>query len=648
MSGALHALARAAGIQTHWRDVGGVMQSVSDASITAVLSAIGYPAANSRQISESHELLEEESRHRARPLITAEVNRPIPMPGSPAAFQIRLESGGVIEGRARVLLPGIAEPGYHRLDSGDRQTIIAVAPPHAYTLADAGQGAKLWGLAVQIYALRRAGDGGIGDFGALAEFCGAAAARGADAVAISPVHAQFSAEVTNFSPYAPSDRTVLNALLIAEPEGEDVAGDLIDWPVAGAGKLARLRKAFAEAPESEAFGAFRAQAGQGVERHAIFEALHEHFAPALPDWRKWPPAYRNPESDTVKQFAREHRTKIDFHAWLQYRADADLGRAQRAARDAGMKIGLITDLAVGTDHAGSASWCRPDEVLRGLELGAPPDAINREGQSWGITAFSPRGLRNSGFSGFIAMLRAALRHAGGVRIDHIMGLARLWVIPEGRQSAEGAYLTMPVEDLLRLLVLESHRHQAVILGEDLGTLPDGFQSRLDQAGIAGLRVMWFERQGQKFAPPASWTKTAVGMTSTHDLPTVAGWWEGTDIAWRDRLGMAGDSAADRAADRFALWSAFQASGAASPPQPGPRDGAAAADAACTHLGGAACQLALLPLEDALAAVEQPNLPGTVDEHPNWRRRYPGPAAEILGRPDVVARLTALDKSRSGH
>jgi 4-alpha-glucanotransferase len=648
MSAALHALARAAGIQTQWRDVAGVTQSVSDDSLTAVLAAIGYPAATSRQISESHEVLEEESGHRALPLITAEVNRPFPMPGSPAPFQITLESGGIIEGRARVLLPAIAEPGYHRLDAGDRQITIAVAPSHAYTLADAGRGAKLWGLAAQIYALRRPGDGGIGDFGALAEFCRAAAARGADAVAISPAHAQFSADVTNFSPYAPSDRTVLNALLIAEPEGEDVPGDLIDWPVVSAAKLVRLRRAFQAAPESDAFTAFRAEAGRAVERHAIFEALHEYFAPALPDWRKWPPAFRNPASETVHKFAREHQESVAFHAWLQFRADADLGRAQRAARDAGMKIGLIADLAVGTDHAGSASWSRQDEVLRGLELGAPPDAINREGQSWGITAFSPRGLRNSGFAGFIEMLRAALRHAGGVRIDHIMGLARLWVIPQGRRSSEGAYLALPVEDLLRLVVLESHRHQAVILGEDLGTLPDGFQSRLDHAGIAGLRVMWFERQGQKFTAPGSWTKTAVAMTSTHDLPTIAGWWQGTDIDWRDRLGMAGDSEAERAADRAALWSAFQASGATKRPQPDQQDGAAAADAACAHLGGAACQLALLPIEDALAATEQPNLPGTVDQHPNWRRRFAAPAAEMFDPPDVAARLAALDKARGGH
>jgi 4-alpha-glucanotransferase len=281
-----------------------------------------------------------------------------------------------------------------------------------------------------------------------------------------------------------------------------------------------------------------------------------------------------------------------------------------------------------------------------LEIGAPPDAINREGQSWGITAFSPRGLVASGYSAFMEMLRHALRHAGGVRIDHVMGLARLWLIPQGRKSSEGAYLKLPSNDLIRLVTLESYRHRAVILGEDLGTLPDGFQHRLDDAGIAGLRVMWFERFGTHFKPPSQWTKTAVAMTSTHDLPTVAGWWQGRDIAWREKLHMSGDSNETRAADRAELWAAFLRSGATASSIPDDNDGAAAADAACAHLGLAASTLSLLPIEDALAIPDQPNLPGTVDEHPNWRRRLPFSAQDILDQPDVAARLSALNRARS--
>jgi len=232
-----------------------------------------------------------------------------------------------------------------------------------------------------------------------------------------------------------------------------------------------------------------------------------------------------------------------------------------------------------------------------------------------------------------------------VRIDHVMGLARLWVIPAGFGSADGAYLAMPVEDLLRLVTLESHRHQAVILGEDLGTLPHGFGARLDAAGIAGLRVMWFERDGAVFKSPASWTPSAVAMTTTHDLPTTAGWWQGRDIHWREQLGAKGDGEPERAADRAALWAAFKDSGATTATQPSEDDGAAVTYPAAAHLGRAACALALLPVEDALSLPEQPNLPGTLDEHPNWRRRLPGDSDALFAREDFAARLAVLSKSR---
>ncbi len=228
-----------------------------------------------------------------------------------------------------------------------------------------------------------------------------------------------------------------------------------------------------------------------------------------------------------------------------------------------------------------------------------------------------------------------------------MGLSRLWLIPSGQPSHAGAYLTMPEEDLIRLVTLESYRHRAIILGEDLGTLPEGFGPRLVEAGIAGLRVMWFERDGAAFTPPSSWTRTAVAMTTTHDLPTVTGWWQGQDIAWRERLGQAGDGVETRAADRAALWTAFTASHATAAPQPSDKDGAAASYAATAHLGTAACTLALLPIEDAISAPEQPNLPGTIDEHPNWCRRLPADAAALLGREDVAARLAILAKMRRG-
>ncbi len=457
----LHALAAAAGIEIGWRDVNGVEHKSSDDSLRAVLAALGIPAGSDSAIRASGETLRRETGATMPPLVTADLGRQIPLPGVPGPYRLVLETGEIIDGMAihdeprGVLLPAVHVPGYHRLEFGDAASTIAVAPPRAYTLADAGQGRKLWGLAVQLYALRRAGDGGIGDFAALADFVTRAAGRGADAVAISPVHAQFSSDVTRFGPYAPSNRAALNVLHVAEDTAvRDVGSSWIDWPGAAAAKLQNLRRAFEDFHDHEALQAFRRQAGLGLERHAIFEALTaslaEHNAQAL-DWRQWPAAYQDPDNAAVARFVQDNGREVSFHAYLQYRADQGLVAAQAAAKAAGMKIGLIADLAVGTDHAGSHSWSRQQEVLRGLELGAPPDLINREGQSWGITAFSPRGLRNSGFSAFIDMLRHALRHAGGVRIDHIMGLARLWVIPHGFGAQQGAYLRLPVDDLMRLV-----------------------------------------------------------------------------------------------------------------------------------------------------------------------------------------------------
>lgn len=653
MSGSLHRLAAAAGIETSWHDAAGKMQTVSDESLRAVLRALDLPAASDPQIRESHAALCMASVTTAPPLITATVNHPISLPGTAGPFRITLESGDIIEGTARrgkngIRLPAIEEPGYHRAEINGSITTIAVAPPRAYMLDDAGGGTKLWGLAVQLYALRRKNSSGIGDFAALAEFIRNAAPHGADAVAISPVHAQFSADVTRYGPYSASNRAALNVLFAPLDLPDTDNNDLIDWPEAATKRLQLLRANFENFRDHAALAEFRRQSGPAVERHAIFEALFAELSqnnPAARDFRNWPQAYQDPGSAAVSRFVNEHARNVAFHAWLQYLADRGLADAQNTARATGMKIGLITDLAVGTDPTGSHSWTRQNEMLHGLEIGAPPDLFNAEGQNWGITTFSPRGLRQNGFSAFIEMLRHALRHAGGMRIDHIMGLTRLWVIPTGQPCLQGAYLRMPVDDLIRLVILESHRHRAVIMGEDLGTLPPGFRKILGTAGIAGLRVMWFERRGCHFKPPQQWTATATAMSTTHDLPTAAGWWQGTDIVWREKLGMAGDSLKTRAADRAELWSAFRHSGAATTPAPGVQDGATAADAACAHLGRAACTLALLPIEDALALTEQPNLPGTIDEHPNWRRRLPADAQTIFTRPDVVSRLAALNAAR---
>ncbi len=658
----LHELADAAGLAARWKDVHGDWHDVGEDTLRAVLAALGLGADTPSAIADSLDTLR--SPGRLPPLVTGEAGGVLRLPVPPGAYEFELDGGGSLSGTVRdgggITLP--AEPGYHRLRIGDAETVVAVAPAQGWTVADAAPGQRPWGLAAQLYSLRRPGDGGLGDFGGLADLVGNAARHGAAAVAISPVHAQFSAAHGRSSPYSPSSRTLLNvvhsALDLSGAEAERLeALDLVDWAASSRLRLGRLDEMFAEAerggPLWDEFLRFRGSEGATLEGHARFEAIQAATLKADGPWlwRDWPGGLSDANSSAVAAFAAEHEREVFRHGFRQFIADRSLRAAQRAAKQAGMAIGLISDLAVGVDPGGSQCWARPDQTLLGLSVGAPPDLLNTSGQSWGLAAFSPRGLQLNGYGAYIDMLRAAMRHAGGVRIDHAMGLARLWVLPDGASPADGVYLHFPVDDMLRLIRLESHRHRAVVLGEDLGTLPEGFQERISSAGVLGMRVLWFERaDDQGFTSPSLWDRGAVSMTSTHDLATVAGWWSGRDTGWRQRLGQIdGDGAArehnERHRDRDMLWSAMRASGAAHGPPPPPDQPDAAVDAAVRHVGGAACALTLIPLEDVLALPEQPNFPGTLDEHPNWQRRMPAPAATLLDSPAVAARLQGLDAAR---
>jgi 4-alpha-glucanotransferase len=317
--------------------------------------------------------------------------------------------------------------------------------------------------------------------------------------------------------------------------------------------------------------------------------------------------------------------EVLFQLFLQWKAQQGITAAQARCRASGMSIGLVTDMAVGMDPAGSHAWSAPDEVLRGLTLGAPPDIYNAAGQGWGLTNFSPQGLLSTGYEGFIATLRAAMHNAGGIRLDHAMGLKRLWVIPDGAAPVDGIYLHYPFESLLGLLTLESRRNNALVIAEDLGTVPRGFRERISQAGLLGMHVLWFERDKKgAFLAPQHWDRHGAALSTTHDLPTLAGWWRGRDIAWNARLGADENSIVaqrkSRARDQLDLWKTLRSVGSAQgamPKQTAPRR---FVDAAVGALAHTPCPLAVLPVEDFIGEEEQPNIPGTTDQHPNWRRR----------------------------
>lgn len=597
--------ARAAGIAVDWIDASHRPQRVSTGSLQRILDAL-HPGPLPQ----------------IPPLLTAMVGEPIVIPGvdqeARGELQLEGESARPVTIYSSVL-PAIDRPGYHTLRFGSHEVTLAVAPPRCFTVGDIAPGERLWGLAVQIYSLRRPGDIGIGDTTAVAMLARSAAAYGADALALSPTHSLFPDDLTRFGPYSPSSRLFLNPLLIdAGVDGTESESPLIDWPSASAKKYALFRRRYEDFLKTPtlAFDAFVRERGKGLAAHTRFEG-------------------RNGDPR--------------FYAFLQWLADGAFAAAQKAAKDAGMRIGLITDLAIGLDRGGAQVGADPDAFLTDLSIGAPPDFFNPNGQDWGLTSFSPHGLIARGFAPFIETLRANMKHAGGVRIDHAMGLMRLWLVPRGGSPAEGAYLTYPIDDLMRLLALESQRHRAIVIGEDLGTVPAEFRARCRAMGMAGMDVLLFERDGMRFKSPDEWRDDAVAMTTTHDLPTVAGWWSGADLKLRRGLGTASDAEiAERPKERALLWQAFTEAGVVGgdAPQPGETD--PAVDAAIGFVARAPGPLAIVPLEDIVGTTEQPNLPGTTDQHPNWRRRFKLPVDRILKQPAAERRLRRLNGRRPGR
>ncbi|MDO3528400.1 4-alpha-glucanotransferase [Ralstonia pseudosolanacearum] len=751
---ALHRLALDAGLLVDWEDAAGRPMRVSDDVLRAVLRCLGLPADSAADEADSRgRLLVEAAEHAVPPLVTGVAGHAVLLETAPPwaatlggrPYRIGFEHGGGTEGtvhasighdRATLRLAPVPAPGYHRLriDTGSRtaiETTLAIAPARCYAVSDALQArgrppdARLWGGSAQLYGLRHDGEraalsAGLGDYTAAGLLARSLARHGADALALSPVHAMFSADTHRYAPYSPSSRLFLNAWMIdpaallgAEAARQAVsdagladdcarleANALIDWPASAAARLTVLRALHRRLRMQAAAGDSAARrrhedmlahcAGQGgsLLDHAHFEALDAHLRqahPPLHHWQHWPAPYRSPSYLAVRAFARDHPDAVDFHRFLQWAAARQLAAAQRAAEDAGMAIGLIADLAVGTDGAGSHAWSRQQDLLIGLTVGAPPDVFNAQGQSWGLTTFSPRAMRTQGFAAFLDMLRAVMAVPGGVRIDHVLGLMRLWVIPDGARALDGVYLRYPLRDLLRLIALESWRNRCIVIGEDLGTVPAGLREQLADAGLLGMRILWFERDYARpeapFRPPQAWSPASVAMTSTHDLPTVAGWWTGHDLHWQARLGLlpigmneteartrrmadrralvgafaqhhrttvptAGDDAAQRIA---ALQTALAQARTAPPAQVDTLLAATAGDfatAALAYAAAAPVPLAIAPMEDLLGLLEQPNLPSTIETHPNWRRRLSAPAAGLLAAPAIRARLAALARSRA--
>jgi 4-alpha-glucanotransferase len=646
----LHALAHACGVAREWTDVDGRQQIVADDALAAVLAALGHAAGSARQIARSLAAFEER-RAALPPMFVADCGASIPLPFTPARAEATGEDG-VTRPLALVgnRLTAPDRPGYYDLALDGRALKLAVAPAKCPLPNAAGR--RPWGVSLQIPALRGAQPSPFGTFGELAEAVRQFGAAGADALAINPVHALFPGHGVGYSPYSPSSRLFLNGAMgdpalaglpPLAPSAE--AGPLIDWAGALPRRLAELRKVFAALTPAQRAG-MTATDDAMLHRHALFDALDCHFraATGAHGWRDWPAAFHDPEGSAATRFAAEHPDEIAFHLFVQWLARHGLEAAQTAAKGAGMGVGLIADLAVGVDPSGSDAWSLRHAMLDGLTIGAPPDPLGPLGQNWSITGFSPEGLRASAYEPWIAMIRAGLSAGGGLRIDHAFGLARLWVIPEGGATRDGAYLSYPFDDLIRLATLEAHRANAFIIAEDLGTAPYGFTQAVTERQMLGMRVLWFERAADHgFIGAADYEPLSAAMSGTHDTVTVAGWWRGRDLDWAEQLGRLpeGTSRAEAEAirdwDRGLLWSTLDHTA----PRPAPDNPAPVVDAAIAHIARTPAAIALVSLEDLLGLEEQPNLPGTITEHPNWRRRLDAPTDDLIADAQVRQRCAIL-------
>ena len=519
-----------------------------------------------------------------------------------------------------------------------------------------------WGLTCQLYGLKSARNWGIGDFADLGRLAEIAGVAGADFLGVSPVHALFPQEPGRASPYSPSSRQFLNVLYIApdaEPEFQETDGTkgareklgqgiLVDYQAVAALKLPTLRRLFerfasqASANRREDFARFRAERGKPLADFALFEALSAHFEGA--PWHDWPKGFESPDTKAARRFTAENGAEIAFHAWLQWLADRQLARAQARARQSGMRIGLYLDLAVGVAGDGAAVWSRPDLMADGAHIGSPPDPFHTQGQDWGLVPPRPHVLLAEKMAPLKEDLAANMRHAGAVRLDHVMALERLFWVPEGHSAAEGGYVLYPFAEMAEAVAEQSRRFGVLVIGEALGTVPPGFRDRLAAREIQSYRILIFEkRRDGAFRRPAAWPRRALACVSTHDLPTLQGWWTGHDFAWRVAAGLMREeetTAARRARREEAgrLWEALAAECLVSEGTRRPnRLGQRRIEAVHRYLARSPAQLVAVQLEDALGEVEQANLPGDSKAHPNWRRKMPV-ALEALSREPLFRRL----------
>jgi 4-alpha-glucanotransferase len=584
------------GIQQEWVDADDRPQRVDDATVARLREVIGEPPAD----------LEERA-----PIVT----RPGRRLGL-GRVEVACEDGSTrtVEDR----LPDDFPLGYHRVRVGDVDRLLVVSPGRCRR-----PDRQTWGWTVQLYAVRSRAGWGIGDLGDLRVLREWTQRLGGGFLLVNPLHAAAPTLPQEPSPYLPVTRRFLNPLYLRVDDVPDAlraeVESLRDAPTVdrdGAWRLKRqaLETAFRAGRGDEDFARWRRDAGRALEDWATWCALAEEHGP---DWHDWPEDLRHPDAPAVSAYVREHGDEVAFHAWLQWLLDRQL-------REASGDLTLVQDLPIGVAGGGADAWAWQDVLAGDVTVGAPPDMMNSTGQDWGSPPLVPWRLRAAEYAPFIESVRATIAGAGGLRIDHVMGLFRLWWIPRGAAPTEGAYVRYPAEDLLDIVALESHRAGAVVVGEDLGTVEPGVHEALAERDILSYRVLWFEDE-----EPARWPVGALAAVTTHDLPTVAGLWTGSDA--EEQLATTRMTEDDVRSGREELLGRLRRTGVAA--DAGVED---AVRSAYDELATAPSLLLAAALDDAVLAARRPNIPGTTDRD-NWRIPLPL-TLEQLVEDDGAARL----------
>lgn len=727
---ALDVLCATCGIAGAYHDIWGIRHQASTETKQSLLGAIGLPVSENADI---HRALEQEhlrdwERVVAPVLVVAENESPLrvtltlePSQTDKAIhWELNEETGEVRRGdwmpddtsimaerivgeirlkRFEVPLFYLPVTGYHHLiittaDGTQAQTSLIVVPQSCYQPPELDRGCKLWGIALQLYALRSCRNWGIGDFADLHSAIDMLAPLGVNIIGLNPLHALFPHLPERASPYSPTSRDFLNPLYLNIEAIDEYQGsgevqrmvaskefqvrlkalrqvELVDYAGVWSAKLEALiilyrcfrQKHIAHnSARAIAFREFQAEGGTDLHEFALFEALQAHFHrqdAAIGCWWLWPELYRNPGSNAVADWAASNTEKVEFHLYLQWNTELQFAEAQMHCSDLGMTVGIYRDLAVGVAKAGAQTWAAQPVFALESSIGAPPDDFNLDGQDWKLPPPKPQALIDNAYSPFIKTLRANMRNAGALRIDHVMGLMRLfWVPPKGPPEA-GTYLAYPFTDLLGILALESQRNQCLIIGEDLGTVPDDIRSALKSKGVLAYRILYFEKNWHQrsFNSPADYPSLAVASVGSHDLPTLSGFWQESDLDMREKLDLFPSAEHrdqlryTRARDRDEIISALERENLMQ--VDGMNEEPIGEDLSSKvilpvhrYLARSRAMLMMVQLEDLFCQKTQVNLPGTIDEYPNWRGKLLFKIEDWLDQGRLEYYAQAIERERN--